>query len=162
MRHDYLLMQAFIVRTLMRYNTNRILHPGEKIVFSARRHPLIFIKPLILIGALVLAINLVPESWKTYISAGLIGFGLPYALVVTASYIFGGVSVTNQRLLLRTGLLRNQQDQMLLHKIVSTATDGPTLRLEIAGGLQRSIYFVRDAAALRNAVDQERAQLEQI
>lgn len=146
----------------MRYNTSRILHPGEEIIFRARRHPLIFIKPIILIAALALAANFVPESWQIYISAGVIGFGLPYAIAVTASYIFGGVSVTNQRLLLRTGVLRNQQDQVLLHKIVSTATEGLTLRLEIAGGIQRNISFVRDTAALRTAVDQERTRLTQV
>lgn len=145
----------------MRYNTSRILHPGEEITFRVRRHPLIFIQPIILIAALALAANFVPESWQIYLGAALIAFGLPYAIAVAASYIFGGISVTNQRLLLRTGVLYNQQDQVLLHKIVSTATEGFTLRLEIAGGIRRNISFVRDTTALRTAIDQQRARINQ-
>lgn len=147
---------------------DRMLHPGEKIAYRTRLHPLIYLKPVFALLILTVVTGLVPAEFQAFASALLLVIVLPYTLLVSASYVFGDIAVTNQRVLLRMGVLRSQYIEILLHKIeevdigaglLGTFGDCGSLRLYIAGGILRSAAFVRSPEALRDAVIESRDRL---
>jgi hypothetical protein len=140
---------------------DRNLHPGEQIVFRTRLSPLVFIKPVIVFALFMLLLisNLLPEHVRELAGIALLFVVVPYALVVAGSFFFGDIAVTNQRVLLRMGLLRGQYHEVLLHKIVETEADAMAVRIHIAGGMVRSASFVRNPAELQDAIERARKRL---
>lgn len=144
---------------------NRMLHPGEQIAYRTRLHPMILIKPVIALVAAIVAASFLPTEIMPMAAALIVVSCGPYALIVLASLLVGDVAVTNQRLLLRLGLLNGQVSEVLLHKIEDIestrdpASSSGTLRVQIAGGMVRTISFVRDPEALLSAIEKARKRL---
>lgn len=143
---------------------NRLLQPGEEIVFRTRLHPMVFIKPVIVAICAVVLANVLPDEFVPIISAALVVVCVPYAILVASASMLGDIAVTNRRVLLRTGPLRGQMNEVLLHKIVSVDTargmmGSGTVRIDIAGGVLRNVSFVRDADGLARAIEQARKRL---
>ncbi|MDX5362930.1 MAG: hypothetical protein LPJ91_02080 [Pseudazoarcus pumilus] len=139
---------------------NRMLQPGEEIVFRTRLHPLVFIKPLIVaVFVGFLAFSLPPE-YVPYVGILIIGVVIPYTALVALSLALGDVAVTNRRVLLRMGALRGQMTEVLLHKIRAVAADNRAVTLELAGGMVRTVSFIRDPDGLAQAIERSRKRLQ--
>lgn len=145
---------------------NRLLQPGEEIVYRTRLHPMVFIKPaMALVFALFLAYVL-SEEYMPLVGAALAVVCVPYTILVGMSLSLGDIAVTNRRVLLRTGPLRSQMNEVLLHKVQAVEADGGamggagTVRMDIAGGVIRSVAFVRNAEELAQAIDRGRKRLQ--
>lgn len=138
---------------------NRLLQPGEEIVFRTRLHPMVFIKPLIvavIVG--VLAFTL-PHEYLPYVGILIIGVLIPYTALIALSLTLGDIAVTNRRVLLRMGALRGQMSEVLLHKIRAVSADNRSATLEIAGGMIRTVSFIRDPEGLAQAIERSRKRL---
>jgi hypothetical protein len=144
---------------------NRMLQPGEEIAYRTRLHPMAFVKPLVVTIALLVLANVVPEDYVPFVAAMLLVVCIPYAILVATSCILGDVAVTNRRVLLRTGPLRGQMNEVLLHKIrtveasIGLAGAG-RVRMDLAGGVLRSVSFVRNPAELADAIERARKRLQ--
>lgn len=144
---------------------NRMLHPGEEISYRTRLHPMILIKPVIAFLAAIVGASFLPQEVMPMAAALIIVSCGPYAVVVLCSLFVGDVAVTNQRVVLRQGLLAGQVSDVLLHKIegIETTRDpvasSGSVRLQIAGGMIRTIGFVRDPDTLVAAIEQARKRL---
>lgn len=139
---------------------NRMLQPGEEIVFRTRLHPMVLIKPLIvtvLVGFLAFTL---PPEYVPYVGILIIGVVIPYTALVALSLTLGDVAVTNRRVLLRMGALRGQMSEVLLHKIRAVAADNRAVTLEIAGGMIRTVSFIRDPDGFAQAVERTRKRLQ--
>lgn len=144
---------------------NRMLQPGEEIAYRTRLHPMVFIKPLIIAVALLVLVSIVPQDYVPFVAAMLVVVCIPYAILVGSSCLLGDIAVTNRRVLLRTGPLRGQMNEVLLHKIrsvdVSAGFGGAgKVRMDMAGGVLRSVSFVRNAAELADAIERARKRLQ--
>lgn len=143
---------------------DRMLLPGEKIAFRTRLHPMIYAKPIIAFIALTVFASVLPPEYQPYGAVLLLVILLPYTLLVSSAHAVGDIAVTGQRVLLRQGPLASQFSHVLLHKIVSVDVVGSiagsgTVRIHMAGDVQRSVGFVRDPEALARAIERGRDQL---
>lgn len=145
---------------------NRLLQPGEEISYRTRMHPMVFIKPVLAAALAVFLANVLPDYYLPYVAALLLVICVPYAIMVTLSFLLGDIAVTNRRVLLRTGAMRGQMNEVLLHKVQAVAAAGGlaagagTVRIEIAGGVIRTVAFVRDAEGLAQAIDRGRKRMQ--
>lgn len=143
---------------------DRMLLPGEKIAYRTRLHPLIYVKPVIAFVALSLFGVLLPPAYQPYAAALLLVILLPYTFLVSAAQAVGDIAVSGQRLLLRQGPLVFQFSHVLLHKIESVEVSGRlvgsgTVRIRMAGGVERLVGFVRDPDALAEAIERQKQLL---
>jgi hypothetical protein len=144
---------------------NRLLQPGEEIAYRTRLHPLVFLKPLFITVILLVLVSVVPEDFVPFVAAMLVVVCIPYTILVASSCMLGDIAVTNVRVLLRTGPLRGQMNEVLLHKVRAVdASDGfggaGKVRMDLAGGVMRSVSFVRNAAELAEAIEKARKRLQ--
>ena len=82
---------------------NRMLQPGEEIVFRTRLHPMVFIKPLIVAVIVGFLAFTLPQEYLPYVGMLIIGVLIPYTGLITLSLALGDIAVTNRRVLLRMG-----------------------------------------------------------
>lgn len=138
---------------------NRLLQPGEEIVFRTRLHPMVFIKPLIVAVIVVVLAFTLPQEYLPYVGILIIGVLIPYTALIALSLTLGDIAVTNRRVLLRMGALRGQMSEVLLHKIRAVSADNRSATLEIAGGMIRTVSFIRDPEGLAQAIERSRKRL---
>lgn len=138
---------------------NRMLQPGEEIVFRTRLHPMVFIKPLIVAVIVGFLAFTLPQEYLSYVGILVIGVLIPYAALITLSLLLGDIAVTNRRVMLRMGTLRGQLSEVLLHKIRAVSADNRSVTLEIAGGMIRTVSFIRDPDGLAQAIERSRKRL---
>jgi len=127
---------------------DKMLHPGEQVVYRTRLHWSIFFKPLV---GVMFAIALGTfEDVRLGVAAGLflVFFVLPYSISVLTGFIFSEVVITNRRFIARLGLRRINFTETVLDKVdavqVEQGTLGRVLRygtlvVNTAGGASRSI-----------------------
>ncbi|MBA4741753.1 MAG: hypothetical protein H2060_03460 [Azoarcus sp.] len=143
---------------------DRMLLPGEKIAYRTRLHPMIYVKPVIAFIALTVFAGVLPPDYQPYAAVLLLVILLPYTFLVSSAHAVGDIAVTGQRLMLRQGPLASQFSHLLLHKIVAAEVGSNiagcgTVRIRMAGNVQRSVGFVRDPEALVEAIKRGRDQL---
>lgn len=143
---------------------DRMLLPGEKVAYRTRLHPMIYVKPVILFVVLTALGRVLPPEYQPYAAVLMVVILLPYTFLVSSAHAVGDIAVTGQRVLLRVGPLASQFSHLLLHKIVSvdvvaSIAGSGTLRINMAGDVQRSVSFVRDPGALAKAIEDARDQL---
>lgn len=95
------------------------LLPGERVVYRARLHPLLFAGPVIVIlcGAAVAGAlqYLVQDYW--YAGAALAAVGLLLLIGPVVRYVTTEFAVTDKRVLAKAGLLRRRSLETLLPKV---------------------------------------------
>ena len=94
---------------------------GEKVVYRAHQHWIIFFWPvfIVLVGAALLI--LFPENYivgAVVLGLGLVSFLWPFIRYKTSEY-----AVTNKRLVVKLGLIQREADETLLSKIESIEVD---------------------------------------
>jgi uncharacterized membrane protein YdbT with pleckstrin-like domain len=94
---------------------------GEKVVYRAHQHWIIFFWPVFiaLVGAALLI--LLPETWIVGLAVmvlGALAFIWPFIRYQTSEY-----AVTNKRLVVKLGLIQREADETLLSKIENIAVD---------------------------------------
>ena len=139
---------------------NRMLQPGEEIVFRTRLHPMVFIKPAVLAVFVVFLGLILPEAFLPYVGALFFAVLIPYTGVVIASLMMGDSAVTNRRVLLRTGPLRGQMNEVLLHKVRGVSASGHSVMMDMAGAMVRTVPFVREPGPLADAIERARKRLQ--
>lgn len=93
---------------------------GEKVVYRAHQHWIIFFWPvfIVLVGIVLAALV---EPWvigAVVIGLGLVVFIWPFIRYKTSEY-----AVTNKRLVVKLGLIQREADETLLSKIENIAVD---------------------------------------
>ena len=139
---------------------NRMLQPGEGIVFRTRLHPMVFIKPVVVAVIVGFLAFMLPQEYVPYVGILVIGVLVPYTALIALSLVLGDIAVTNRRVLLRTGALRGQMSEVLLHKVRTVSADSRSVTLELAGGMIRTVSFIRDPDGLAQAIERARKRLQ--
>jgi len=152
------------------------LMPNEKILFSARIHPAIFL-PAVVSFIASSAIVVFSLSWGSQHNSGVsllsgiipcmaglffiysIGLGLQ-ALIIMFTTEF---AVTNRRVIAKTGFIRRHTLEMLLSKIESVAVhqsilgrllDFGTVTVTGTGGTEESFRAIVEPLAVRSKINQ--------
>lgn len=94
---------------------------GEKVMYRAHQHWIIFFWPafIVLVGAALLV--LFPDNYivgAVVLGLGLVSFLWPFIRYKTSEY-----AVTNKRLVVKLGLIQREADETLLSKIENIAVD---------------------------------------
>lgn len=105
---------------LMGYVDDHLLS-GEKVVYRAHQHWIIFFWPvfIVLVGAALLV--LFPDTYligAIVLGLGVVAFLWPFIRYKTSEY-----AVTNKRLVVKLGLIQREADETLLSKIENVAVD---------------------------------------
>ncbi len=101
----------------MGYIENNLL-PGEKVVYWAKLHPIIFLAPAILtlVGLAAFAVSWIPAVLILFVALIL---GLDrYVRLITSEF-----AVTNRRVLIKTGIIRRHTLELLLGRIETVGVD---------------------------------------
>lgn len=139
---------------------DKLLQPGEEIVFRTRLHPMVFIKPVVLAVFIAFLGILLPEIYLPYVGALFFVLLIPYVTLVAISLKLGEVVVTNRRVLIRNGPLQNQMHEVLLHKLREVSVSGRSVNMEMAGMMTRSVSFAREPEPLAEAIERARKRMQ--
>lgn len=102
---------------IMKYIENNLL-PGEKVVYWAGLHPIIFLPALLLalLGLAAFAVGVVPAGVILLVSL-MIALNR-YVRLVTSEF-----AVTNRRVLIKTGLVRRHTLEILLARVETVGVE---------------------------------------
>ncbi len=142
---------------------NDNLLPGERIVYAAKLHWIIFLWPslFIVFGVMALA-NTDPESAKLAMSCFIVGGvwgGLRFIRLSTSEF-----AVTNQRVMIKVGFIRRRTLEMQLPKVETVGVkqgvfgrllDYGTIVVVGAGGTREPFSGIAAPLRFREAVFQE-------
>ena len=140
---------------------DKLLQPGEEIVFRTRLHPMVFIKPVVLAVFIAFLGIILPEVYLPYVGALFVVLLVPYTALMAFSLKIGEVAVTNRRVIIRTGPLQNQMHEVLLHKLREVSVSGRSVNMEMAGMMTRSVAFTREPGPLAEAIERARKRMQQ-
>lgn len=104
----------------MGYVDNHLL-TGEKVVYRAHQHWIIFFWPVFILLVGVALLILFPDVYLVgaiVLGLGFISFIWPFIRYKTSEY-----AVTNKRLVVKLGLIQREADETLLSKIENIAVD---------------------------------------
>jgi len=149
----------------------RHLLSGERIVFSTRRHWVMFIGPaLIVLAGLIAALLPVAADLAPLWSAPggvLILFGIAMVIARSVRFLSSEFVVTNMRVVMKEGLLARRSDEILLQKIETIGVDQSlsgrllgygTLTVTGTGGAREPFQDVNDPIGFRRAVQEQSIQ----
>ena len=140
------------------------LDPDERVVLRARVHWIVYLGPVILIGAgLVLAIPGMPgiSAWGgvAILVTGLIG-----VLVAWVRQISSEFAVTTRRVIVKTGFISRRTIELNMSKVESIQVDQGlvarllnygTITVIGTGGTKEPFSMLEDPLAFRHAVQRE-------
>ncbi len=140
------------------------LDPDERVVHRARVHWIVYLGPVILIGAgLVLAIPGMPgiSAWGgvAILVTGLIG-----VLVAWVRQISSEFAVTTRRVIVKTGFISRRTIELNMSKVESIQVDQGlvarllnygTITVIGTGGTKEPFSMLEDPLAFRHAVQRE-------
>jgi uncharacterized membrane protein YdbT with pleckstrin-like domain len=146
------------------------LLPSEKIIIKAQVHWAIFIAPVIVIGMiLLLAILFLAEYASSKYISNIFCFTAVFfliGLVPTASsaitYFTTEFALTDQRIIAKTGLLRQRSLELMLTKVESIGVDQPlvgrllnygTIVVIGTGGTKEPFSNIADPMSLRQRIN---------
>ena len=137
----------------------------EKLIGRSKQHPAIFIMPLIplLFSLIIFIFGLQASSPGFYF---LLSFGFFIAGIVdlirrSVEYFTTGFELTDRRLIVRTGLIRRRELELLLSQVESIDVDKPllgrlldygTVRIVGTGGTSQKIKSLKYPTKIRHAV----------
>jgi uncharacterized membrane protein YdbT with pleckstrin-like domain len=104
----------------MGYVDNHLL-TGEKVVYRAHQHWIIFFWPVFILLVGVALLILFPDVYlagAVALAIGFLSFLWPFIRYKTSEY-----AVTNKRLVVKLGLIQREADETLLSKIENIAVD---------------------------------------
>jgi uncharacterized membrane protein YdbT with pleckstrin-like domain len=160
----------------MGYITRNLLE-DEEIEYSTKLHWVVFISPLfiffvscafILIASDVQAQNL--KSFFTIAGPVLLFFSIVTGLSTVIAYFTSEFGVTNQRVLIKVGLIRRDTFELLLNKVESFQVnqsilgrilDYGTIIILGTGGGKNTFHNIDDPLELKNQVQQSAKEYEQ-
>ena len=140
------------------------LDPEERVVHRARVHWIVYLGPVIMIGAgMVLAVPGMPgiSAWggAAILVAGLIG-----VLVAWIRQISSEFAVTTRRVIVKTGFISRRTIELNMSKVESTQVDQGliarllnygTITVIGTGGTKEPFSMLEDPLAFRHAVQRE-------
>ena len=94
---------------------------GEKVMYRAHQHWIIFFWPVFILLAGAVFLILRPDIWIA--GAAVIGAGLLLLIWPLIKYKTSEYAVTNKRLVVKLGLIQREADETLLSKIENIAVD---------------------------------------
>ncbi len=101
---------------------DRNLLPGERVVYRARLHRLLYTVPVVL-ALLALVALLIPDDSRVWI-AGALGTAAVIAFIVShILWTSSEFAVTDMRVIAKTGWLQRETDETLLSKIEAIGVD---------------------------------------
>jgi uncharacterized membrane protein YdbT with pleckstrin-like domain len=159
----------------MSYVKDNLL-PNEKVLFTPRVHPTVFLRPLLpFVGAWLFVFLAVGLPQDQAISGGaftgyLLGVGGLLLVVAIVFWLQALImvlttqfAVTNKRVIARTGLIRRRSLVMLLSKIHSVAVkqdifgrllDLGTVTIAGTGGTGQAFQAIRSPLTVRTEINQ--------
>lgn len=159
----------------MSYIQDNLL-PNEKILFSARVHPAVFLPSavslLVSIGFVIFTLSLASKADATAsLSAGFLflvaGMFFVYSILLGLQALITMLTtefaVTNRRVIAKTGFIRRHTLEMLLPKIESVAVNQNilgrllnfgTVTVTGTGGTKESFRAISDPIAVRKKINQ--------
>jgi uncharacterized membrane protein YdbT with pleckstrin-like domain len=143
---------------------NSHLDPDERVVYEARIHWIVYLGPLLPIGAgLVLAIPsdnyVTPWGGLALLAVGVISLVVAYVRQVTSEF-----AVTNRRVIVKTGFLSRRTIELNMSKvesiqveqgIVARLLNYGTITVIGTGGTHEPFSMIDDPLAFRHAVQRE-------
>ena len=159
----------------MGYNKENLM-PKEKILFSARVHPAVFLPAVVLFLACLIVVGYVlyygsqgneVDSFFAglffLLAAGLFFSSIYFAIEALITIFATEFAITNRRVVAKTGFIRRNTLEMLLPKIESVAVDQNilgrllnfgTVTITGTGGTQESFKAIISPIAMRKKVNQ--------
>jgi membrane protein YdbS with pleckstrin-like domain len=145
------------------------LMPQEKVLLRATIHEAAFFGPLIAVILILIAMIVwlfvvqTPYWYSTAIFLVLLAYISPVAIKSAIAYLTTEFAVTNQRVVVKSGLLRREIAETLLHKVESIRIDQSafgrlfdfgTVEIVGTGGTKSRLLGVRKPFEFRNNVNQ--------
>lgn len=154
------------------------LYPGEELVTRTRRHARLLLKPvlsLFVISAAVGALFALVEPRfgirGEQIAAVVAGIAIAVLVIVPIlRWLLTSITLTTQRLIVKIGILRREEHQVMLSRIIDVTTrrhptdlgfGSGTLILTTVGGQQLALRQLPRVKAMQQAVSELAAAAEQ-
>ena len=145
---------------------NSHLDPGERVVYQARIHWIIYLAPVMVLGAgLVLAVpgtpGISPAGGLAVLGVGLLGLLVSWVRQSSSEF-----AVTDKRVIVKTGFLSRRTIELNMSKVESVQVDQGvvarllnygTITVIGTGGTREPFTMIEDPLAFRHAVQQEQA-----
>jgi membrane protein YdbS with pleckstrin-like domain len=145
---------------------------GERIIYRARLHWIIFATSLVVIAlGIVLAIVLglyAPDYW--YAGAALVGVGLLTAIGPAVRYASSEFAVTDKRVVAKLGFIERESLETLLSKIEAIGVDQGiagrmlgfgTITITGTGGTEESFPRIADPLEFRRQIQSQVVDLDE-
>jgi uncharacterized membrane protein YdbT with pleckstrin-like domain len=141
---------------------------GEKVMYRAHQHWIIFFWPVFIILAGIAWLIIRPDIWivgAVVVGVGVLGFLFPLIKYKTSEY-----AVTNKRLVVKLGLIQREADETLLSKIEAIAVDQDiwgrvlgygTVTITGTGGTRESFRRISAPMELRRQVHAQISEQEE-
>ncbi|MEW5735093.1 MAG: PH domain-containing protein [Thermodesulfobacteriota bacterium] len=142
---------------------NKTLIPGETVIFQTRLHKFIYIAPVIMFAALsllgfavILQVNEFHNIGYLFFPAAALPIAVAYLAVFSSEF-----AVTNKRVVIKKGLIRQSTVDLMFDQIASLSVDQDifgrimnfgTLRLVSSAGWMVVFKNIEDALSFRNAL----------
>ena len=96
----------------------------EKIVYKTRLHKIIFFYPVLWVAIAITASILIKvEEWQLGVTATFAALSLLHGFAVFIKYISSEFAVTDQRLMVKTGLIRRNTFELFLKRLEGVQVD---------------------------------------
>ncbi len=144
------------------------LMPQEKVLLRASVHEAAFFGPMIAVILILVALIVwlfiiqTPYWYSTAIFVVLLAYISPVAVKSAIAYLTTEFAVTNQRVVVKSGMLRRAVAETLLHKVESIRIDQSafgrlfnfgTVEVVGTGGTKSTLLGVREPLEFRNQMN---------
>ena len=143
------------------------LDPDESVVYEARIHWIIYLGPMILVGAgIVFAIPGSAFPGLNYAGLALLGVGLIGLLASWVRQVTSEFAVTSRRVIVKTGFLSRRTIELNMSKVESIQVDQDiigrilnygTITVIGTGGTKEPFAMIEDPLAFRHAVQRQQS-----